>query len=79
MKLSHLLKFAKKINSWFQLLAKAQAKPSQSKAAPAPAMSAAALQKLERIHVMKCAKDITGSDKPRKLAPALRDKVFTAD
>jgi hypothetical protein len=38
-------------------------------------MSAAALQKLERIHVMKCAKDITGSDKPRKLAPAVRAKV----
>jgi hypothetical protein len=51
-----------------QLLAKVQP-------APASAMSAAALQKLERIHVMKCAKDITGSDKPRKLAPKLRKEV----
>jgi hypothetical protein len=28
------------------------------------------LQQLELIHVKKCAKDITGSDKPRKLPPA---------
>ena len=25
--------------------------------------------------MMKCAKDITGSDKPRKLAPEMRNKV----
>jgi hypothetical protein len=55
-----------------QLLAKAQPPPSS-------AMSAAALQKLERIHVMKCAKDITGSDKPRKLAPKLRKEVHAAE
>lgn len=28
------------------------------------------LQELELIHVKKCAKEITGSDKPRKLPPA---------
>lgn len=35
----------------------------------------AGLQQVERLHVMKCAKEITGDDTPRKLEPAVRDKV----
>ena len=63
-----------------QVLAEVKAKAEKASSAPKDAaMSAAALQKLERIHVMKCAKKITGSDKPRKLAPELRDKVCHVD
>lgn len=44
--------------------------------AVSPAQKQAELQEEEKVHVMKCAKQITGDDTPRKLAPAVRDKVL---
>ena len=64
--------FRPKLVAKAKVISKAHAKPESPS-------SVAALQELERVHVMKCAKEITGSDKPRKLAPEMRKKVDICD